>query len=98
MSTALERHDRIVVDTVGANGGVVLKAKLEGDATVSVFRRASAGALAALALREALRQEPWPEGAARQCGAKRPSRPRSGVGAPSPLELIGREAAYQLKR
>src|SRR5205085_6986055 len=46
-----------------ANAGVVLKAKLEGDATVSVFPRASSGALAALALREALLQEPWPVGA-----------------------------------
>lgn len=64
MAAALERHDRLVTDAVRAHGGVLLKAKLEGDATVSVFPRASAGALAALVLRDALISEDWPEGAA----------------------------------
>ncbi|MHB8464532.1 MAG: BTAD domain-containing putative transcriptional regulator, partial [Acidimicrobiales bacterium] len=64
MSSALERHDRLVADTVAAHGGVLLKAKLEGDATVSVFTRASDGALAALTLRQALIEEAWPEGVA----------------------------------
>lgn len=64
MAAALLRHDHLVAETAQAHGGVLLKAKLEGDATVSVFPRASAGALAALALREVLTSEPWPEGAA----------------------------------
>ena len=41
----------------------MLKSKLEGDATVSVFARATEGAHAALALLEAIESEPWPEGA-----------------------------------
>jgi class 3 adenylate cyclase len=64
MDIALERHDHLVEEVVEASGGVLLKAKLEGDATVSVFPRASAGALAALALRDAIAVEPWPDGAA----------------------------------
>jgi class 3 adenylate cyclase len=63
MAIALERHDRLVAEAVDSHGGVVLKAKLEGDATVSVFPRASAAALAALALRDTLNAESWPEGA-----------------------------------
>ena len=50
MAVALERHDAIVADIVGGHGGTLLKSKLEGDATVSVFARASDGAAAALAL------------------------------------------------
>ena len=37
MAKALERHDAIVGETVAAHGGTLLKSKLEGDATVSVF-------------------------------------------------------------
>jgi DNA-binding SARP family transcriptional activator len=64
MAVALERHDHLVADTIASYGGTVLKAKLEGDATVSVFPRASEAARAALALRAALMDEAWPEGAA----------------------------------
>ena len=60
MATALERHDAIVADVVHARGGALLKSKLEGDATVSVFARATAGAAAALALRDALRASRGP--------------------------------------
>ncbi len=63
MAAALERHDVLVAEVVAAHGGTMLKSKLEGDATVSVFARATGGALAALALRDALQDEPWPEGA-----------------------------------
>ncbi|HUE59208.1 MAG TPA: AAA family ATPase, partial [Acidimicrobiales bacterium] len=66
MAIALERHDRLVAETVGNHGGTVLKAKLEGDATVSVFPRASEAALAAMALRDALAAQAWPESAALQ--------------------------------
>jgi DNA-binding SARP family transcriptional activator len=64
MAKALERHDTIIGDTVAAHGGTLLKSKLEGDATVSVFARATGAATAALALLDALAAEPWPEGAA----------------------------------
>ncbi|MEY2471220.1 MAG: hypothetical protein QOK28_549 [Actinomycetota bacterium] len=63
MAAALERHDAIVADVVARAGGSLLKSKLEGDATVSVFERATAGATAALALRDALKNHAWPEGA-----------------------------------
>ena len=54
MAAALERHDAIVGEVVAAHGGTLLKSKLEGDATVSVFARATEGAAAALALLDAL--------------------------------------------
>src|SRR5262249_19136617 len=63
MAVALERHDAMVGQIVAAHGGTLLKSKLEGDATVSVFARATEGALAALALIDACAHEPWPEAA-----------------------------------
>jgi class 3 adenylate cyclase/ketosteroid isomerase-like protein len=63
MAAALERHDALIGALVAAHGGTLLKSKLEGDATVSVFARASEGAAAALALLDAIDAEPWPEGA-----------------------------------
>jgi hypothetical protein len=59
MAKALERHDAIVGEIVGAHGGTLLKSKLEGDATVSVFARATGAATAALALLDALAAEAW---------------------------------------
>ena len=44
-----------------AHGGTLLKSKLEGDATVSVFARATSGAGRRIAVREAIATEPWPE-------------------------------------
>ena len=63
MAVALERHDALIAEVVAAHGGTLLKSKLEGDATVSVFARASDGVAAALALRGALDAEAWPDGA-----------------------------------
>src|SRR4051812_49329739 len=63
MAAALERHDALVAAVVAAHGGTLLKSKLEGDATVSVFARATEGAVAALALLDAIERESWPEGA-----------------------------------
>jgi class 3 adenylate cyclase/tetratricopeptide (TPR) repeat protein len=63
MAAALERHDAIVAEVVSRSGGELLKSKLEGDATVSVFERATAGAAAALALRDAFAQQEWPDDA-----------------------------------
>jgi class 3 adenylate cyclase len=60
MAAALERHDAIVGEIVGAHDGTLLKSKLEGDATVSVFARATEAAAAALALLDAIEAEPWP--------------------------------------
>src|SRR5262245_51245909 len=62
MAAALERHDAIVGGIVATHGGTLLKSKLEGDATVSVFARATEAAAAALALLDAMQSEPWPEG------------------------------------
>ena len=44
MAVALERHDALVAEIVRSHSGTLLKSKLEGDATVSVFARASDGA------------------------------------------------------
>ena len=63
MAAALERHDRVVAEVVTAHGGTLLKSKLEGDATVSVFARATECAVAALALLDAIESEVWPDGA-----------------------------------
>jgi DNA-binding SARP family transcriptional activator/tetratricopeptide (TPR) repeat protein len=63
MAVALERHDQLVTETIGASGGTVLKAKMEGDSTISVFIKASKAAEAALALRRAFMDETWSEGA-----------------------------------
>jgi DNA-binding SARP family transcriptional activator/ketosteroid isomerase-like protein len=62
MAAALERHDELIGSVVAASGGTLLKSKLEGDATVSVFARATQGAAAALALFDAMESEPWSEG------------------------------------
>jgi class 3 adenylate cyclase len=60
MASALERHDRIVGDVVGARGGVLLKSRGEGDSTFSVFARATDAVVAAVDLQRALRDEDWP--------------------------------------
>jgi len=43
MAAALERHDAIVAEVVTLAGGALLKSKLEGDATVSVFPALNGG-------------------------------------------------------
>ncbi len=48
MAARLARHDHLMAEAVEAAGGRLLKARGEGDATFSVFTRASAGVLAAL--------------------------------------------------
>jgi DNA-binding SARP family transcriptional activator/tetratricopeptide (TPR) repeat protein len=63
MATTIERHDALIAVTVAAHDGTMLKSKLEGDATVSVFARATECAAAALALLDAIEAEPWPDGA-----------------------------------
>ena len=60
MGAALADHDRVMRDVVATHGGVLLKARGEGDSTFSVFTRASDGALAVLHARRALRALVWP--------------------------------------
>jgi predicted ATPase/class 3 adenylate cyclase/DNA-binding winged helix-turn-helix (wHTH) protein len=54
MAAALERHDGLIADTAEAHGGRLLKAKGEGDSTLTVYRRASDAVAAAVALQDAL--------------------------------------------
>ena len=60
MAGALARHDAMVADAVFRGGGVLIKSKGEGDATLSVFARASEAAGAAVELCTALAAEHWP--------------------------------------
>jgi DNA-binding SARP family transcriptional activator len=62
MAAALELHDDLIADTVIAHGGRLLKAKGEGDATLTVFRRASDAAACAVRLQTALLGASWPGG------------------------------------
>jgi DNA-binding SARP family transcriptional activator/predicted ATPase/class 3 adenylate cyclase len=63
MDRALARHDALVEQAVSDGGGLLLKSKGEGDATVSVFPRASSALATAVELQGALRSEGWPKSA-----------------------------------
>ena len=62
MAELLERHDSLIFKAVHANGGVLLKSKGEGDSTLSVFTRASAGVTAAIALLQEVEGTVWSTG------------------------------------
>jgi DNA-binding SARP family transcriptional activator len=62
MAEALARHDALAGRVVAERGGELIKAKGEGDATLSVFTRASDGVRAAVDLQNALAVEEWPDG------------------------------------
>jgi predicted ATPase/DNA-binding SARP family transcriptional activator len=62
MAAALELHDELIARTVDTHGGRLLKAKGEGDATLTVFRRASAAVACAVELQKALHDVAWPGG------------------------------------
>jgi DNA-binding SARP family transcriptional activator len=62
MAAALERHDELTARTVSANHGHLLKAKGEGDATLSVFQRASDAVVCASELQAAVAGASWPTG------------------------------------
>ena len=62
MALAMQRHDELIAGTIQARGGRLLKAKGEGDATLSVFKRASDAVAAAAALQDALEAASWPGG------------------------------------
>lgn len=61
-ATALERHDAVIADAVTDTGGVLLKARGEGDSSFSVFSRTSAAIAAAVAIRDALDADRSPDG------------------------------------
>ena len=54
MADLLARHDAIIADAVESNGGRLLKTRGEGDATFSVFARASDAVVAAVAAQREL--------------------------------------------
>jgi predicted ATPase/DNA-binding SARP family transcriptional activator len=60
MAAALELHDELIAETVDAHGGRLLKAQGEGDATLTVFRRASDAAACAVELQRVLHDAAWP--------------------------------------
>jgi DNA-binding SARP family transcriptional activator len=60
MADAVARHDELMHDAVTAHGGMVLKARGEGDSTFSVFTQATDALAAALSAQRALLSEAWP--------------------------------------
>jgi predicted ATPase/DNA-binding SARP family transcriptional activator len=62
MAAALELHDQLIARTVRTHDGRLLKAKGEGDATLTVFRRASDAVACAVELQKALHDVAWPGG------------------------------------
>ena len=94
MAEALERHDALVAEVVAAHGGTLLKSKLEGDATVSVFARATAAAPRRRS-RCSTRSPPsrGPRAARRGCAWRcTPARPSSGAATTSARPSTGRPA------
>lgn len=53
------RHDDLVAQVVGANGGRTVRSRAEGDSAFAVFDTATAGVTAAVALQKAVAAEPW---------------------------------------
>jgi class 3 adenylate cyclase/tetratricopeptide (TPR) repeat protein len=62
MGAALARHEALIAKAVMSHGGHLIKARGEGDSTLSVFERASDAVAAALALQETLASEARPDG------------------------------------
>src|SRR5688572_15557838 len=60
MTSALERHDRIVAEVIEAFGGRLIKSKGEGDSCFCVFARPIDAANAAVELQRRLAAERWP--------------------------------------
>src|SRR5438445_7440938 len=63
MKLAITRHTEIVVQSVEANGGTVVRSRGEGDSTFSVFKKPVDAVRAACGLQRALNAERWPHGA-----------------------------------
>ena len=64
MRTVMARHDSLLISTVEANGGTVVRPRGEGDSIFAVFLRATDGVGAACAAQQLLSRESWPEGIA----------------------------------
>jgi class 3 adenylate cyclase len=64
MGPALARHEALIAEVVASHRRLLIKARGEGDSTLSVFVRASDAVAAALALQLALGAEVWPGGIA----------------------------------
>ena len=62
MADALERHDDLIGTSAAKHGGLLLKSKGEGDATLTVFPRASDAVACAVELQRALAATDWPGG------------------------------------
>lgn len=60
MAAALEFHDGLIARVVGHHAGLLLKEQGEGDATLSVFQRASDAVACAAELQRALAAAAWP--------------------------------------
>jgi hypothetical protein len=59
MAEALVRHEQLVAKHVHAHGGILIKSRGEGDATLSVFARATDAVTAACSLQDAF-EVVWP--------------------------------------
>jgi DNA-binding SARP family transcriptional activator/class 3 adenylate cyclase len=62
MAAALEFHDGLIALVVAHHGGLLLKDQGEGDATLSVFQRASDAVACAAELQRSLTAASWPSG------------------------------------
>jgi DNA-binding SARP family transcriptional activator/predicted ATPase len=62
MANALLRHEDIIGEVVQSHHGHFLKSRGEGDATLSVFTKATDAVSAAVALQRRLQNEPWEGG------------------------------------
>jgi predicted ATPase/DNA-binding SARP family transcriptional activator/class 3 adenylate cyclase len=60
MAKALVRHEDVIAEVVHAHDGRLLKSRGEGDATLSVFAKATDAVAGAIALQRRLRSEAWP--------------------------------------
>ncbi len=59
MANALLRHENIISEVVASHDGHFLKSRGEGDATLSVFTKATDAVSAGVALQGRLQNEPW---------------------------------------
>lgn len=59
MKAAVERHDALLAAGIEANGGALIKSRLEGDSIFAVFARTTDAVAAAVALQQALLAEAW---------------------------------------
>jgi predicted ATPase len=60
MAKALVRHEDVIAEVVHAHDGRLLKSRGEGDATLSVFAKATDALAGAIALQRRLSSETWP--------------------------------------